>query len=112
MLEAAWKAAPHPALWLAYRDLKTDENLGDQARTNSIDQFKLAFDPKGMAAVLARMERNEKISNQFMSNEELRALALDLMMKQVYDQAHPRAHQPSIPHPSSGGDNYYPAKAG
>ena len=66
-------------------DLKTDENLGDQARSNSIDQFKLAFDPKGMAAVIARMERNEKISNQFMSNEELRALALDLMMNQVYE---------------------------
>ncbi|CAN7599843.1 hypothetical protein LJR164_004390 [Phenylobacterium sp. LjRoot164] len=25
VLENAWKAAPHPALWLAYRDLKTDE---------------------------------------------------------------------------------------
>ena len=24
-LENAWKAAPHPALWLAYRDLRTDE---------------------------------------------------------------------------------------
>jgi HemY protein len=24
-LEAAWKAQPHPALWLAYRDLRTDE---------------------------------------------------------------------------------------
>jgi HemY protein len=24
-LEAAWKTAPHPALWLAFRDLKTDE---------------------------------------------------------------------------------------
>ena len=25
LLESAWKAAPHPALYLAYRDLKTDE---------------------------------------------------------------------------------------
>ena len=25
MIEAAWKAAAHPALWLAYRDLRTDE---------------------------------------------------------------------------------------
>jgi HemY protein len=25
VIEAAWKAAPHPALWLAYRDLRTDE---------------------------------------------------------------------------------------
>ncbi|MFN3512589.1 MAG: heme biosynthesis HemY N-terminal domain-containing protein [Phenylobacterium sp.] len=25
LIEEAWKAAPHPALWLAYRDLRTDE---------------------------------------------------------------------------------------
>ncbi|ALL14916.1 heme biosynthesis protein HemY [Caulobacter henricii] len=25
LIEAAWKSAPHPALWLAYRDLKTNE---------------------------------------------------------------------------------------
>ena len=25
MIEAAWKTAPHPALWLAYRDLYTHE---------------------------------------------------------------------------------------
>ncbi len=58
--------------------------LGDQARNNTIDQFKLAFDPKGMDAVLPRMERNENIANQFMSNEQLRAVALELMMQQVY----------------------------
>jgi type I restriction enzyme, R subunit len=65
-------------------DLKKDDALGDQARNNSLPQFKLAFDPKGLAAVLARMERNETISNQFMSNEELRTVALELMMQQVY----------------------------
>lgn len=65
-------------------DLKTDEQLADQARTNTPEQFKLAFDPKGMAAVIARMERNENISNQFMSNEQLRAVALELMMQRVY----------------------------
>lgn len=66
-------------------DLKYDEQLGDQARNNTIDQFKLAFDPKGMAAVLSRMERNENIANQFMSNEQLRAVALEQMMQQVYE---------------------------
>ena len=64
-------------------DLKKDD-LGDQARNNSLPQFKLAFDPKGLAAVLARMERNGTISNQFMSNEQLRTVALELMMQQVY----------------------------
>jgi type I restriction enzyme, R subunit len=65
-------------------DLKKDDHLGDQARNNSIPQFKLAFDPKGLAAVLARMERNEHIPNQFRSNEQLRGVALELMMQQVY----------------------------
>jgi HemY protein len=31
VLEAAWKAAPHPALWLAYRDLRTDETPRERA---------------------------------------------------------------------------------
>jgi len=30
-LENAWKAAPHPALWLAYRDLKTAETPRERA---------------------------------------------------------------------------------
>jgi HemY protein len=31
-LENAWKASPHPALWLAYRDLKTDETPRERAQ--------------------------------------------------------------------------------
>jgi HemY protein len=31
-LENAWKVAPHPALWLAYRDLKTNETPAERAR--------------------------------------------------------------------------------
>lgn len=60
-------------------------DVGSQARNNTIEQFKLAFDPQGMEAVLSRMERNETIANQFMSNEQLRAVALELMMQQVYE---------------------------
>jgi type I restriction enzyme, R subunit len=65
-------------------DLQKDDELGDQARNNSLPQFKLAFDATGLAAVLARLERNEHISTQFMSNEQLRTLTLELMMHQVY----------------------------
>ena len=31
-LENAWRAAPHPALWLAYRDLRTDETPRERAK--------------------------------------------------------------------------------
>ncbi len=30
-LEAAWRVAPHPALWLVYRDLRTDETPRERA---------------------------------------------------------------------------------
>lgn len=41
VIEAAWKAAPHPALWLAYRDLKTDETPSERAaRLASLAGFK------------------------------------------------------------------------
>jgi len=32
VLETAWRAGPHPALWLAYRDLKTDETPRERAQ--------------------------------------------------------------------------------
>jgi len=31
VLETAWRAGPHPALWLAYRDLRTDETPRERA---------------------------------------------------------------------------------
>jgi type I restriction enzyme, R subunit len=74
-------------------DFKKDNELGDQARNNTLDQFRHALDPKGLAAILGRMERNEHISNQFISNEQMRAVALELMMQQVYQ--HFQADQPS-----------------
>ena len=49
-----------------------------------MDQFRYAFDPKAMIAFLDRIERNQEISTQFMANEELRKVALDWMMKQVF----------------------------
>lgn len=32
LIESAWKARPHPALWLAYRDLRTDETPRERAK--------------------------------------------------------------------------------
>ncbi len=66
-------------------DLTNDQQLADQARSNNIEQFRYAFDPKAMAAFVARMERNEGISSQFASNEQLRAVAMEWMMKKVFE---------------------------
>jgi HemY protein len=32
LIESAWKGRPHPALWLAYRDLRTDETPRERAK--------------------------------------------------------------------------------
>jgi HemY protein len=40
VIEAGWKAQPHPALWLAYRDLRTDETPRERgARLASLAAF-------------------------------------------------------------------------
>jgi type I restriction enzyme R subunit len=67
-------------------DLAGDQQLAQQARTNTIEQFKYAFDPKAMEAFVERMARNENVSSQFMSNEQLRTVALEWMMRRVFTQ--------------------------
>ena len=67
-------------------DLTQDEQLAAQAKSNTMNNFKLAFDPKALAAFVARIERNEDIASQFMANDQLRQVAMQWMMQQVFEQ--------------------------
>ena len=67
-------------------DLTTDDQLSQQAQNNTIEQFKYAFDPKAISALLSRIEKNEKISSQVMGNEDMRALVLNWMMHRVFHE--------------------------
>jgi type I restriction enzyme R subunit len=67
-------------------DMTGDEELGDQARSNPIENFRLGFNPKVMEAVVNRIERNENVATQFLTNEELREVAVQLMMQEVYER--------------------------
>lgn len=69
LIEQAWAAAPHPALWLAYRDLRTDETPRERAqrlqklidrnpshresRILAVEQALLAHDNAGLKAAVA-----------------------------------------------------------
>jgi HemY protein len=71
-LESAWKASPHPALWLAYRDLRTNETprqraqrLGELAALNPaaresrilfVEQALVAGDAPAAAAAAQALE--------------------------------------------------------
>lgn len=67
-------------------DLADNEGLADQARTNTMGNFRHAFNPAAMDAVISRMERNDNLTEQFMSNEELRGMMLDAMMREFYQR--------------------------
>lgn len=54
ILENAWRAAPHPALWLAYRDLKTDET--PRARAQRLGQL-AAVNPTHRESLLLYVEQ-------------------------------------------------------
>jgi len=72
VIENAWKTAPHPALWLAFRDLKTDETprerlqrLGELAAQNpqaresrilNVERALIGGDAAGARAALAALE--------------------------------------------------------
>ena len=72
LIEAAWKTRPHPALWLAWRDLRTDETpreraarlaalaaLNPQAREShflSVEQALVAGDPDAARTAAAHLE--------------------------------------------------------
>lgn len=71
LLEQAWGAAPHPALWLAYRDLRTDETPRERAqrlqklidrnpnhresRILAVEQALLAHDNPALKAAVAAL---------------------------------------------------------
>lgn len=68
-------------------DMVQDEKLAEQARANTREKFKEVFEPKAMEAFVARHGRNEKIVNEFMSNQDVRSLIVAALLDEVYGRA-------------------------
>jgi type I restriction enzyme, R subunit len=71
----------------ALDDLTGNSTLEAQARTNTLDNFRHAFEPAAIGAILDRNQRNGEITEQFMGNPELRQMMLDAMALDYYQRA-------------------------
>lgn len=71
----------------ALDDLSGDAALAAQARGNTLDNFRHAFEPAATDAILNRHQRNGEMTDQFLGNAELRRMMLDAMMLDYYQRA-------------------------
>lgn len=63
-----------------------DEELSDQARSNSLDNFRLAFDRKFMATIVTRMDSNSELFKQILDNDDFAQAMSEYYLKKVYTQ--------------------------
>lgn len=66
--------------WLA------DPVLGDQARSNSLDNFRLVFEPKFLDTIIQRMDSNEAIFKQVLDDPEFRNTIAEFYLRLVYER--------------------------
>ena len=69
--------------WLA------DAEVADQAKNNTLENFRLAFDRRFLDTVVGRMDENEAIYRRILDDEEFRKALLDLYAGRVYRRLHP-----------------------
>lgn len=67
-------------------ELVQDESLSQQARNNSIDNFKYGFADAFLNKLIERMDANQEIFGRIMDDEEFGSLVSDWMLKKVYSR--------------------------
>ena len=65
-------------------DLVRNRALSQQAKTNSIDNFKYPFDDVFIGKVIERMEQNQEITDKIMNEDRFADAVRDLLLKRVY----------------------------
>jgi type I restriction enzyme R subunit len=69
------------ASWLA------DEHLVDQARANSLDNFRLVFNDKFISTMVARMDDNEDLFKRVLDDREFQAAVMEHYLRRVFTSA-------------------------
>ncbi|HEX7245369.1 MAG TPA: DEAD/DEAH box helicase family protein [Solirubrobacterales bacterium] len=61
-----------------------DEELSDQARSNSLDNFRLAFERKFLQTIVTRVDDNEEIYKRILDDEDFQATLAEFYLRKVY----------------------------
>lgn len=65
-------------------ELVSDEKLGMQAKSNTIDNFKFGFEDIFIAKLVERMDQNQDIFNKIMDDKAFASVVKDYLLKKVY----------------------------
>ncbi len=61
-------------------DWAADPELAAQANNNTLDNFKLVFDPKFLNTIMTRMDSNEAILKKILDDDDFRAVLADFYL--------------------------------
>ena len=61
-----------------------DGELSDQARNNTLDNFKLVFDRKFLQTIITRVDANDEIYKKILDDEDFRATVGEYYLRKVY----------------------------
>jgi type I restriction enzyme, R subunit len=73
-------------------DWAADPELADQARSNTLENFRLVFGPKFMGTVVNRMDTNESIFKRIMDDPDFQSALADFYLRKLYQRL--RQEQP------------------
>jgi type I restriction enzyme R subunit len=63
-----------------------DKDLTDQAKSNSLENFRLVFIPKFINTIVTRMDANEEIFKKILDDSEFQTMIADFYVRKVYSR--------------------------
>jgi type I restriction enzyme R subunit len=63
-----------------------DDELSNQARNNTIDNFRLVFDRKFLQTIITRVDANDEIYKKILDDEDFRATIAEFYRRKVYER--------------------------
>jgi type I restriction enzyme, R subunit len=63
-----------------------DGELSDQAKNNSIDNFKLVFDRRFLETIVTRMDTNDEIYRKILDDKDFQATIMEFYLRRVYER--------------------------